>query len=429
MTHRTPPRGWNSYDCYGCAIDEAAFRANAQVMADRLLAHGYVYACIDGLWYYDEISPTALAGASNQPPHVDDFGRVIPSPRRFPSSAGGRGFKPLADWVHSLGLKFGIHVMRGITRVAVDRNLPIHGTNRRAADVANTADRCYWESTMYGVDVTRDGAQAWYDSLLDLYCSWGVDFIKGDDFGNTPYHRAEVAALSSAVRRCGRPIVLSLSPGIDMHEVLPVHPHVAAHSDMWRISADIWDKWDNVRYLFPLCALWSGAIGPDSFPDADMLPYGMLGLGNNPPRPTRRSRLTEDEVRTHFTLLAISRSPLLFGGDLPQLDDFTYGVITNPDILALNSRSRGNRPLWIWQLDGKLVAWKALDLDGPGQYLALFNLGDEASDISVGLADHGFPARARLRDLWLRADAGFVEGRVTARLAPHACALYRLEPA
>jgi hypothetical protein len=426
---RTPPRGWNSYDCYGCGIDEAAFRANARAMARELLPHGYEYACIDGLWYYDDVTHFGLGGVAPQPPHIDDHGRPIPSPARFPSSAGGRGFAPLAEFVHGLGLKFGIHLMRGIPRLAVERGTPIAGTDRRAADVADRADVCRWETTMYGVDTRRPGAQEWYDSLLALYASWGVDFIKADDCGNAPYHREEVAALSRAGRRCGRPILLSLSPGIDMHEVLPAHPHAAAHAEMWRISADIWDKWDNVRYLFPLCALWSGAIGPAGFPDADMLPYGMLGLGNTPTLPTRRCRLTEEEVRTHFTLLAMARSPLFFGGDVPQLDDFTRGVITHPELLAINARSRGNRPLWIWQLENRHVAWKAQDLDGPGQYLALFNLTDEAAEVSAGLPENGFPARARLRDLWARTDAGVVEKKVAAPLPPHGCAVYRVEPA
>lgn len=423
-----PIRGWNSYDCYGCSITEGEFRANVEAMADKLLPHGYDYACIDGLWYYDDVTPTALGGASEKAPRLDAHGRPVPSPLRFPSATNGAGFKPLADYTHSLGLKFGIHLMRGIPRDAVARRLPIVGTDRTASDVANPASICGWDATMFGVDMGRPGAQDWYDGLIELYASWGVDMIKADDFGNTPYHRDEVAALHRAVKRCGRPIVLSLSPGINTPEILPAHPHVAAHSDMWRISADIWDKWDNVAYLFPLCAVWSGAIGPHSFPDADMLPYGMMGLGNKPTKPTRKSRLTEDEVRTHFTLLIMARSPLLFGGDVPQLDAFTHGILTNPEVLHVHAASRTNQPLWIWDLENRRVAWKAQDVSGTRHYLALFNLSDEPADVSVNLEAHGFGGRVKARDLWARADLGVMQNTATAPLAPHACALYALEP-
>jgi hypothetical protein len=419
-----PPRGWNSYDCYGCAITEADFRANAIALAAKLLPHGYDYACIDGLWYYDDLTATDLAAFSKQAPCLDAHGRPIPSIVRFPSAACGAGFKPLADFAHGLGLKFGIHLMRGIPRVAVEQRLPIAGSKVRADDVADTTSRCAWENTMYGVDMIRPGAQAWYDSLLALYAGWGVDFIKADDMGNTPYHRAEVEALHRAVKGCGRPIALSLSPGIEIHEVLTAHPHVAAHSDLWRISADIWDKWDNVKYLFPLCAMWSGAIGPASFPDADMLPYGMLGLGEKPTRPTRKSRLTAAEVRTHFTLLVMARSPLLFGGDVPQLDDFTLGILTNPEVLHVHAVGRNNRPLWIWDLENRRVAWKADDASGACAYLAVFNLADEPAEVKIDLAAHGFGEKAMARNLWERADIGVVEKIIVSQLAPHACALY-----
>lgn len=424
----TSPRGWNSYDSYGCAISEADFRANAEALAAKLLPHGYEYACIDGLWYYDDVTPTALGATSTQEPHLDAFGRPVPSPVRFPSSRDGQGFKPLADAVHQLGLKFGIHIMRGIPRLAVERRMPVAGSRQNAAAIADPSSRCAWENTMYGVDMRKAEAQAWYDSLLELYAGWGVDFIKGDDFGNTPYHSEEVEALHRAVKRCGRPIVLSLSPGINMPDIMTAHPHVAAHSDLWRISADIWDKWDNVRYLFPLCALWSGAIGPSSFPDADMLPYGMLGLGEKISRPTRRCRLTEDEVRTHFTLLAMARSPLLFGGDVPQLDDFTLGILTHSEVLHVQAYSRNNQPLWIWQLENKYAAWKADDVAGDRHYLAVFNLSDEPADVPVDLSAHGFGTRVRIRDLWARAELGLAEKTVAPRLAPHACVLYQLTP-
>jgi alpha-galactosidase len=145
---------------------------------------------------------------------MDSYGRFIPSPNRFPSAVNGAGFKPLADYVHSKGLKFGIHIMRGIPREAVDKNLPIKGTPYHAADVADKTNAAKWEGMedTYGVDMSKPGAQAYYDSIAQLYASWGVDYVKADDMSR-PYQKPEIHALSIALKKTGRPIVLSLSPG------------------------------------------------------------------------------------------------------------------------------------------------------------------------------------------------------------------------
>ena len=127
---------------------------------------------------------------------MDEYGRLMPAVNRFPSSANGAGFKPLADYVHSKGLKFGIHIMRGIPRQAVERNLPIRGTSYHAADVADKDNGCRWNPDMWGVDTTKPGSQVYYDSIADLYASWGVDFIKADDMGSHLYQPAEMKALS-----------------------------------------------------------------------------------------------------------------------------------------------------------------------------------------------------------------------------------------
>ena len=423
-----PPRGWNSYDGYSCGITEADFRTNVDAIAAKLLPHGYTYACIDAGWYYDAVTPNNLAATSNLKPHLDEFGRLLPSPKRFPSAGNGLGFKPLAEYVHAHGLKFGLHLMRGVPRWAAERRLPIKGTKRHAGEIADPSRVCAWEYTMYGVDMAKEGAQAWYDRVVALCAEWGVDFIKGDDFLN-PYHRDEIAGLRRAVDGCGRPMVLSLSPGIECHEILKSHAHVAAHADMWRISADIWDKWEDVRHLFHLCAVWGGALGSGGWPDADMLPYGMMGLGNADMRPTRKSRLTEEEVRTHFTLLAIARSPLILGGDVSQLDEFTLGIVTHPEVLAVNEKSRNNRQVWTWPRDDRSPAWRADTEDGAGRYVALFNLGETMAEVRLGLGECGLGDRARIRDLWARRDLGVIEKHLIRPLAPHACGLYRLEPA
>ena len=426
----TPPLGWNSYDSYGGSITEAELRANIDSLAVELLPVGYQYACIDALWFYESVEPTALAGVAigNTRPFLDAYGRCVPAPPRFPSAAGGAGFKPMADHAHRLGLKFGIHIMRGIPRAAVAENLPIWNSKYRARDVADPTSRCGWEQTMWGVDLARPGAQDWYDSLIALYADWEIDFIKADDMGS-PYYSAEIAALYQAIARCPRPIRLSLSPGVDLNDILRAHTHVSEHSEMWRISADIWDKWTDVRYLFSLCGAWAATAGPGSWPDADMLPYGMLGLGNNPSKPTRPSRLTPDEMRTHFTLLSIARSPLLFGGDVTQLDPATKAILTNPEVLAVNQQGTRNRQLNIWGRTDRAVAWSAVDAVNGDVYLALFNLEDTPAEVAATLVELGFTGSVNVRDLWTHKNLETAQERIAVRLAPHACVLYRLSPA
>ena len=423
----TPQLGWNSYDSYGCSITEAELRANLAALAGELLPAGYQYACIDALWYYSNVEPTALAAVAtgSTRPCLDAYGRCMPAPVRFPSAVGGAGFKPVADYAHSLGLKFGIHIMRGIPRAAVAENLPIWNSNYRARDVADPTSRCGWENTMWGVDLARPGAQAWYDSLVALYAEWEVDFIKADDMGS-PYYQSEITALYQAIARCSRPIILSLSPGVDLNDILRTHTHVSEHSELWRISADIWDKWTDVRYLFSLCGAWAATGEPGSWPDADMLPYGKLGLGNNPSKPTRDSRLTPTEIQTHFTLLSIAHSPLLFGGDVTQLDPATKGVLTNPEVLMVNQRSIRNRQLNIWGRTDRAVAWSAVDTLNGDVFLALFNLDDTPTEVAATLAELGFTGTVNVRDLWTRTNLPPATERIAVRLAPHACVLYRL---
>src|SRR5215469_13894801 len=264
----TPPLGWNSYDSFGGAVNESQFRDNARYVADHLARYGWKYVVVDYYWYFAESG--VEHGTSNEdkiPTSMDDYGRLLPDSQRFPSAAGGAGFKPLADYVHSLGLKFGIHIMRGISRQAVERNLPIFGAGAHGAharDVADMKNTCPWSKAMYGVDVTSPAhgtaGQAYYDSIAQLYAGWGVDFIKADDMsrGNKPpledYHDPEVKAMRKAMNKTGRPMVLSLSPGATP---LDAAASVSEWSQMWRISDDMWDSWKQVNEQFARARDWA----------------------------------------------------------------------------------------------------------------------------------------------------------------------------
>lgn len=408
-----PPMGWNSWNSFATTITEAQALETARIMADRLLPFGYDVFTIDIQWY----EPAAQSYTYNAKPipAMDAHGRVIPAPNRFPSAADGTGFAAVARQVHDLGLKFGIHIMRGIPRLAVEQNLPILGTDKRAQDIADTSSTCSWNPDMYGVDMSRPGAQAYYDSIFALYASWGVDFIKMDDMSR-PYdaHAAEIEAAQAAIARSGRPMVLSLSPG-----ETPVirGEHVARFAQMWRISDDFWDEWAMLEAQFVRLENWNPYRAPGRWPDADMLPLGRLALGE------RDTRFTPDEQRTLMTLWAIARSPLIMGGDLRHLDDRTLALLTNRAVIAVNQHSSDNQPHF--ELDGTRV-WSARVPGSDDLYLALFNTTTQDKAVPFPFARRGVSGARQVVDLWSGADLGRHEGRFSAILPPHGAGLYRL---
>lgn len=417
----TPPMGWNSFDCYGRTVREDEVKANARYMANHLTSYGWQYVVVDIQWY----APEAQAGGyrPNTFLTIDEYSRVIPAPNRFPSSAGGKGFKPLADYVHGLGLKFGIHIMRGIPRQAVRANSLISGTDYRAAEVADQASICSWNADMFGLAMRKPGAQAYYDSIIALYASWEVDYLKVDDI-NWPYRTAEISAIAQAINKNGRPIVLSLSPG-KAQAVPDQVEHLQNHCELSRISDDFWDRWVDLKDQFELCRRWSPYSIPGYWPDADMLPLGRISIRDDK-GPDRQSRFTRDEQFTLMTLWSIFRSPLMMGGDLPSLGEFTLSLLTNQEVLAVNQKSSGNRELFH---QGDKVVWMAGDPISGGKYLALFNLADaDAVTIELDLAEALAVAnRCQVRDLWLKQDLGVWEKTFSRTLRPPAAALYSLQ--
>lgn len=364
----TPPMGWNSWDCYGPTVTEAEVKANADYMAEHLKEFGWEYIVVDIRWYVDN---TKTHGYNEKDPiyNMDEYGRFTPSPVRFPSAADGAGFKPLADYIHSKGLKLGIHLMRGIPKVAVKKNTPILGSTATAADIYSEEKLCRWLGDMYTVVAGRPGAQEYYNSLFDLYASWGVDFVKIDDL-STPYHKAEIEMIRKAIDQTGRPIVLSTSPG---ETPIENAEHVKTHANMWRIIGDFWDNWPQLKNEFQVCERWAPYIGDGHFPDADMLPLGRIGIraerGDD-----RMSGFTKDEQYTLMSLFAIFRSPLMFGGDLPSNDEFTLSLLTNKEVLAVNKKSANNRQLF---RKDELIAWTADDPETGDVFLALFNTQEQ----------------------------------------------------
>lgn len=428
--------GWNSWDSYGLTIDEAQFKANASVLA-RFRQYGWQYAVVDEGWY---MAKPAEKTVETRKYLWDANGILIPAPDRFPSAANGAGFKPLADWVHGQGLKFGIHIVRGIPRQVVAANLPIAGTRFTASDAADTTSPCPWDEGNWGVKENTAG-QAYYDSMLKLYAGWGIDFIKVDCISDHPYRPSEIRQIAEAIRKTGRPIVLSLSPGPTSLEHAA---EVAKYAQMWRITDDHWDGWSfphkpnasefpfGLRDEFDRIARWYAYTGPGNWPDPDMLPEGTLGptpgLG-----PARQSRETPDEQRTEFTLWAISRSPLILGTNLTQLDDFTRSLLANQDVLFMNQNVTYSRPLDSSTLGPGFEnarVWRA-SINEPGargysEYFGFFNLDDKPATLRTTWKQLGLDgAKHSAQSLW---DGTTTKDskEISVTLPAHGCALFQV---
>lgn len=423
----TPPMGWNSYDYYDTTVNEVQVKANADYMAAHLKGYGWEYVVVDIQWYAHR--PDRMREHYQyipfEPFTMDTYSRLLPDTERFPSSMDGKGFGPLADYIHNLGLKFGIHIMRGIPRQAAHTHSRILGTEETADQIADPYSICGWNADMYGIRNLAAG-QLYYDSLMELYASWGVDYIKCDDICNTnlyphrPYSgRHEIEMLARAIAKCGRPIVLSLSPGPALIE----HAwHYETYANMWRITDDFWDKWELLKDMFHRCELWQNHISKGCYPDCDMLPLGWLGKGFGA---ERRTNFTFEEQQTMMTLWCLFGSPLMLGCELTKLDEETLSLLTNRKVLSMLTSAC--RPHQICLNDMEAV-WMAENEESGECYVALFNLSEEERKVEVSLEILGFDAADKicLIDLWTGKKKKSEE-YISAEILVHGCVLYQIE--
>jgi len=431
---KTPPMGWNSYNSFGAAVTEKEVKANADYMAEKLKAYGWEYIVVDYCWSY----PHPEGSIQNNPPQfrlpkdgayvpwlgMDEYGRLLPDSRKFPSSRNGQGFKPLSDYVHSLGLKFGIHVMRGIPRQAVWARSPVKGASGLDASmIADTAAVCPWLNQMYGVNMNLDGAQEYYNSLAELYASWGVDYIKMDDLYQNEtqvYFGGEAEAMHKAILNCGRPVVLSLSPFMNYK----YKDHIKSVANLWRISNDFWDNWESLKRQFELADQWTDTREPGNWPDADMLQLGMISR-RGPEGPERLSNFTEDEQMTHMFLWCIMKSPLMMGGDMPVNSEFVERLLTNPELIAADQASENPRQLYF---EGGKVVWYSKIPGSEDIYFAFFNLNNQETDISLNFNKLELQSDCSVRDVWERKELGKFTRSFTKKINPHGAGIYRLTP-
>ncbi len=407
----TPPMGWNSFDSYGVYLHEQTALANLEAMATKLKPHGYDYFVIDNGWFGEyKLQPGTLFAAEKHAHHLNlnKYGHFQPSKVYFPN-----GFKPIVDRARALGIKFGVHLMRGIPRQAYELNLPIKGTKYTARDIANKdpKENCTWCDYCYAVDMTKPGAQEWYDGLVQHIVDLGVDFIKYDDIVE---HPDEVEAVAKAIRKTGKPILLSLSPGgtVDPNAISSFK-----QSNMLRVTKDVWDEQHYIDECFKAWRKWQGKEEPGFWIDMDMIPFGKLQLMSPPSAdPTRdimskgdialagkgvirQSQLTKPQMKTFITMRALAASPLMMGGDLPTLDDFSLMLLTDPEMLACNQNGVMGS---LVSEKGTLESWNAAKKGTKTEgWVGVFNRANAPAQFVIspellGLADTGF----RLMEVW-----------------------------
>lgn len=419
---KTPPCGWNSWDCFGAGVNEEQLIANADYMANHLKQYGWEYIVCDIQWY----EPKACSNDYNNFAELccDEYGRLVPAQNRFPSSKGGKGFKPIADYIHSLGLKFGIHIMRGIPRQAVHANLPIKDSEYTACQVAHHFSVCSWNTDMYGMK-NCDGAQDYYNSIIKMYADWGVDYIKCDDIAVTEFRKwdnpysadYEIEMLRNAIDSCGREIVLSLSPGPALRDKAE---HLKANANMWRLTGDFWDLWEHLYAMFDKCEEWQGVRSVGSYPDCDMLPIGRISkLCSYHGAQNRMSNFTHDEHYTLMTLWGIFGSPLMIGGNMPENDDFTLSLLNNAEYMNMHRTVKNSRMLSRNEENGKgYIIW-----DGENEnsrFVALFNTDEKP--ITINTAEKINISVDGSYDIWQKCTV--CENSITVQ--PHGARLLKL---
>ncbi len=430
--NQTPPMGWNSWDCFGFQVVESQVKASADFMAENLKSHGWEYIVVDMGWYFDPKINSNDGQLKNPPQTIDEWGRLLPDTIKFPSSKGNNGMKLLADYIHSKGLKFGIHIMRGIPWKAVLNNTPIKNSTLKAADISDPKINCAWSTAMIGISNTKPGMQEYYNSLFELYASWEIDYIKVDDIARE-FREKDMLAIENAIANCGRPIFLSLSPGA---APLAHADFFQQHANAYRVSNDFWDKWNFILDQFKYCESWSKYITPGHWPDADMLPFGKLRisgadnwvaglLGDKPANTVNQlSRFTDTEKQTVFTLWNIFRSPLMYGGYFPESDPYSIELLKNEEIIGVGKNSSNNKQLFKTTTN---VAWVADVPNEKAKYVALFNTGAATADVAVTTTQLGISGSFRVRDLWSHTNLGSFETIFSASLLSHGSGMYKIE--
>ncbi|NQT39570.1 MAG: glycoside hydrolase family 27 protein, partial [Planctomycetes bacterium] len=382
--HPSPPMGWNSYTGYSIAVTEKELLKNIDFLSENLLQYGYDTVTVDNGWFLSGQGKGITIA-------LDPYGRPDSHEHFFP-----RGLKYTIDYAHKKNVKFGIWLLRGINRRAVEENLPVEGTKYRMRDIVNMKSRCPWAAEPwwnYGVDMTKPGAQEYYDGLIQKYADLGVDFIKFDDIVPNP---DEVEAVAKAIAKCDRKIVLSLSPG---DHIKVEHSDAYKRADMVRITSDIWDNRGSLETTFRRWEAMQDYTGPEvgSFLDMDMICFGRLYVTRNG---GWDCKFTEDQKRSFMIQRSLAASPLMLGGQLYTMDEFSMSLFKHPDIIQCDQNAVIGK---LVHRDGKIDVWKTPQRgNGDNGWIGIFNRdGKDGATVEVGMQELGLNAGTKyaLKDI------------------------------
>ena len=402
-----PYRGWSTYSqqtivASSTVMNEQNILAQSDAMrSSGLGADGFQYINLDAGWNNGE----------------DGYGRPVFNPTAFPT------FIEMIQHIHANGQKVGIYLNPGISPTAVQQNLPIYGTNYHAQDIVVmpiTSANVFGDADQ--IDYTKPGAQEYINSMIDLFTSWGIDFIKLDAVSPGSYSDnlnidtiPDVQAMSKAIAQSRRKIWLTLSWALDEDYLSDWQQN----SNARRIEGDVEcegdcpniTEWQRVLVRFYDLIGWENASGPTlGWNDLDSLEVGNTTDG-----------ITETEQQTAMTLWSLANAPLSLGGDLTKLTPFGLKLLTNDEVLAVQ---RSGHPAK--QVNGGFTPVWVSDLGDGSYYVGIFNLNAFATPIQISWKDLGFAGAGEIRDLWNHVELGASYGAFSDVVPGHGARLLRV---
>jgi hypothetical protein len=430
-TDLKPVLGWSSWSFFrrssDAAVDEAAARALKSTGLEKL---GYRYVNQDDFWYQCP---------GRQGPNVDRFGRWITRPAKFPPGPGGEnGIQVVASYVHSLGEKFGIYVTPGISDQAVAKNTPILGTKYTADEIATTDRQFNYNcGGMTGINYSAPGAQAYVNSIVSEYASWGVDYIKLD--GISDNNIADIQAWSNAIRTVGRPMELDITEG---NYSITLGPTLNEYANQWEYTSDIENyggkgltDYANVARRFKTLALWEPAYGGkifDGYNDFDSVEVGNCknNVGYSNPYGSvdypQGDGLTLNQRKTVLSLWSLAASPLILGTNLTELCQTDVNLLKNQSVLAVDQDGVDSSMITSSPTEEVIAKTES----GGDVAVGLFNTTAAPETISTTASAIGLPTTGsyQLTDLWTH-QASTSGNTITATVPPHGVAFYQVQAA
>lgn len=413
----SPLLGWSSWSYIRAHPTAAKIEAQARALhKSGLQKLGYKYINQDGRWY---------KCSGKQGPDVDHYGRWVTNSSRFPARGDTNGIKVVADYVHSLGLKFGIYVTPGISRQAVSKNTSIKGTPYTADQVAEPSieEANYNCGGMVGINFKKPGAQAYINSWVDMFAKWGVDYIKIDGIRNS--NVADIKAWSRAIQQSGRPMVLDITQGSFTQAIALT---LIKYANQWVFTPDIechkcekgdssypLTSWANIDKRFDAMAEFQPYAGPGGFND-----YDAIEVGNG-----RNDGLTLNERKTQLSLWAMASAPLILGVDLTHLNKQDLKLLKNTAVIAVDQDGIAAKRL----RRGWGTVFAKMEPNGDA-IVGLFNTDARGvTKISIKASAVGIPKDKRgysLENLWTGKKEK-TSDTIRAKVPPHGVGLYRVK--